>query len=173
MYQKLIHDGENSLPFQLFMAPRSVKLDTWRLDFERVDSLIQDAFWLFSASPFAVGRITSRLEKAERGLSRINVKLEVLAREINDRVQAMLPQPSDSETWELRYDEFQQKEKNAVAAWTMTLPETQKQIELGLIGEDILGRRSWVGMSSFVEDGGVPVDSMDGEALDSDADGYL
>lgn len=76
MRQKLAHDGENSLPFQLFIKPSTVKLDTWRLDFERVDLLIQDAFRLFSAFPVNFSSISTHLDKAERGLTRIHDKLK-------------------------------------------------------------------------------------------------
>ncbi|TID23437.1 hypothetical protein E2P81_ATG03009 [Venturia nashicola] len=93
MRQKLAHDGGNGLPYQLFIAPRTVKPDTWFLDFERVDALIQEIVRLFPASPFAIGKITARLDKFDRGLKRIRDKLRLLAEAINDQIQAAASEP--------------------------------------------------------------------------------
>lgn len=165
MRQKLSHDGEISLPFRLFIAPRTVELDTWLLDFERVDLLIQSAFRLFSAFPFAVERITSHLDKTDRGLLRIHDKLTILAQAINEQVQVAASEPSASDEWDERYEELQEKERDAVVAWTVTLPETQKQLEVGKTMEEILKEHSWAGPNG-IEDKGEPVDSVDGGDLD-------
>ncbi|RDI83831.1 hypothetical protein Vi05172_g6237 [Venturia inaequalis] len=164
--QKLLHDGENSLPFQLFIAPRGVKLDTWYLDFQRVDLLVQDAFRLFSSFPFAVERIAAGLDKADRGLKRIHAKLEILAQAIDEQIQVAALEEFDAEAWNLGYEELQRQERDAFAAWTMTLPETRKQIELGLTMEDILKEHLGAGLNG-IEDKGVPVDGIDHGPVDS------
>lgn len=106
------------------------------------------------------------VRKINTGLTRIHSKLKILAETVNLQIQTTASEASDWEAWDPRYEELQREEKDTVAAWTRTLSETQKQLELGKTMKSISKENSWAGPNG-IEDKGLLVDSMDRGAVDS------